>query len=213
MFAGKRLVLAVVFSVVGLLGGVTPALAVAAPAELCSGTHLGDARFGPDNLPRPPQQPVGPILTGYHRFGGLSPSAFLAKYWDTTANSWKYPPQDGFLLDHGGQPIKWVIELRAGRTLDRFGSEFGGFLAPAGSHYSTRAIPPQNLNTFDPAYRCNYHSYKVTKAFKVWEGPIAPWFEQRGRGLQEKLDRSLLPGDGSLNVGWLITNGYLARTN
>ncbi|TWP44756.1 DUF4237 domain-containing protein [Lentzea tibetensis] len=212
MFAGKRLLLAVLVSVTTLLGGVTPALA-SAPPELCSGTHQGDARFGPDHLPRPWQQPVGPILAGYHRFGGLSPQKFLEKYWDATANSWKYPPQDGFRLGPDNQPIKWVSELRVGRKLDRFGSEFGAFLAPAGSPYSSRAIPPQSLNTFDPAYRCNYHAYRVTKSFKVWEGPIAPWFQQPGNGVQEKLDRALVPGDGALNVGWLITNGYLARVS
>lgn len=211
MFASKRLFLAVVLSVIGLLGGVSPA--VAAPAELCSGTHQGDARFGPDNLPRPWQQPAGPILAGYHRFGGLSPDKFLERYWDATANSWKYPPQDGFVLDRTGQPVRWETELRPGRRLDRFGGEGGGFLAPVGFPYGTRAIPPQNLNTFDPAYRCNYHIYRVTKAFRVWEGPIASWFHQSGGGLQHKLDRTLVPGDGFLNVAWLISNGYLARAN
>ena len=206
MFAGKRLLLAVVVSVIGLLGGVTPALASA--LELCDGAYQNDSRLGPNNLPRPYQRPVGPILAGYHRFGHLDAAAFLAKWWD---NGWKYPPQDGFKLDHRGEPIKWVIELRPGRDLDRFGSEYGAFLAPEGSPYASRSIPPQSLNTFDPAYRCNYHSYEVKKAFKVWEGPIAPWFEQRGNGLQEKLDRALVPGDGPLNVSWLIANGYLAR--
>ena len=47
----------------------------------------------------------------------------------------------------------------------------------------------------------------------VWEGPIAPWFEQPGGGLQQKLDRALVPGDGALNVAWLLSNGYLVRIN
>lgn len=213
MFAGKRLLLALLTLTLTLfgVGAGFRAPALAAAPELCAGAYQGDNRLGPETLPKPWQRPVGPIVAGYKRFGNLSKEAFLAKYWNGTG--WNYPPQDGFKLRPNGEPIKWKATLTAGRKLDRFGSEFGGFLAPKGSHYSTRAIPPQSLYTFDPAYRCNYHAYKVTKAFAVWEGPIAPWFEQIGGGQQQKLDRALVPGDGALNVAWLLSNGYLVRIN
>lgn len=212
MFAGKRILAALATATLVLFGtnaGITTAQASA--VEACSGAYQGDSRLGPETLPRPWQKPVGPLVAGYQRFGQLDKDAFLAKYWNGT--SWNYPPQDGFRLRPNGEPIKYRTTLQATTKLDRFGSEFGGFLAHKGAHYSSRAIPPQSLYTFDPAYRCNYHAYQVKKAFAVWEGPIAPWFEQPGGALQQKLDRALVPGDGALNVAWLLANGYLVRIN
>ncbi len=86
------------------------------------------------------------------------------------------------------------------------------YLAPAGDRYAERALPPQNLNTRDAAAPCDYHVYKVTKAFWVWEGSIAPWFEQPGGGRQIKLDPVFLdPSEGQrLNVKWLLEHDYLA---
>lgn len=63
-----------------------------------------------------------------------------------------------------------------GQTLDGFGSEYGSYLAPAGDAYEKRALPPQNLNTREPAHACDYHVYEVAKPFFVWQGSIAPWF-------------------------------------
>ncbi|MFC0849985.1 TNT domain-containing protein [Streptomyces noboritoensis] len=187
----------------------------AAPAA-CSGTYQGDERLGPQYLPKPWQDPVGPLVLGYHRTGHLSPTAFLATYWDPTGGSWKYPPNDGFANRPDGSLDKRAVRLRVGEDLDRFGSEYGAFLAPAGASYARRALPPQSLITREAAYPCAYHSYEVTKSFTVWEGRIAPWFEQRGGGEQIKLDPSFVdPGAGQkLNVKWLLDHGYLkAETN
>ncbi len=207
--------------------GVTAALtaapaAQAAPVESagkhrpapCTGEFLGDARLGPKHLPNNRQKPVGPLLDGYHRTGKLSPAAFLKKYWEGPADTggWKYPPNDGF-GEVNGEVDKAPELLVRGERLDRFGSEFGGYLAPAGDAYAKRALPPQNLNTRDAAFPCDYHLYEVTRAFVVWEGSIAPWFEQPGGGRQIKLDPVFLdPGEGQrLNVKWLLDNGYLVR--
>lgn len=179
----------------------------------CTGAHQGDARLGPERLPKLWQLPVGPLVFGYHRTGKLSPAAFLKKYWEGPADkgSWKYPPNDGF-AEVNGKVDKRRTQLRPGQRLDRFGSEYGGYLAPAGDRYAKRALPPQNLNTRDAAFPCDYHLYTVTKRFTVWQGKIAPWFEQPGGGQQIKLDPALLdPGAGQrLNVKWLLDNGYLA---
>ncbi|MER7463133.1 TNT domain-containing protein [Streptomyces sp. NPDC097981] len=188
--------------------------AVAAPPAPCTGDFKGDKRLGPQYLPRKSQPPVRPLLTGYHRTGKLSSDAFLKKYWEGPADtgSWKYPPNDGF-AEVNGTVDKAPELLAEGERLDRFGSEYGSYLAPAGDAYAKRALPPQNLNTRDAAFPCDYHLYKVTKSFVVWAGSIAPWFEQPGGGRQIKLDPAFLdPGTGQrLNVLWLIDNGYLAR--
>lgn len=186
----------------------------AAQPEPCTGAFENDARLGPEYLPRPWQRPVGPLLVGYERTGQLSSADFLKKFWEGPAGtgSWKYPPHDGFAVING------VVDkapglLTDGERLDRFGSEYGAFLAPAGDPYAQRALPPQNLNTREPAYPCDYHVYEVTEPFVAWEGSIAPWFEQPGGGRQVKLDSVFLdPGEGErLNVKWLIDHGYLAR--
>ncbi|MGW0522205.1 TNT domain-containing protein [Crossiella sp. NPDC003009] len=194
-----------------LLGAASPALATAPLA--CAGSYLpNDNRLGPETLPRTAQHPVGRLVAGYQRFGGLDANGFLAKYWDGIANGWRHPPQDGFLLGPDDSPIKREHRLLPGYELDRFGSESGQSLELIGAHYSQRSLPPQSLYTFDPAHRCNYHTYRVVKEFRVWKGLVAPWFEQRGRGVRIKLDRALLPGEGRLNVAWLLANGYLVRS-
>ncbi|MDX3854140.1 TNT domain-containing protein [Streptomyces sp. AK02-01A] len=186
-----------------------PAAARHAP---CTGEFDGDARLGPQWLPRERLAPVGPLLKGYQRTGKLSPAAFLKKYWEGPADSggWKYPPNDGF-GEVNGSVDKEPTKLRTGERLDRFGSEYGGYLAPAGDAYAERALPPQNLNTRDTATPCDYHVYQVTKPFWVWQGGIAPWFEQPGKGRQIKLDPVFLePGQGQrLNVKWLLEHDYL----
>ncbi|MGI5171778.1 TNT domain-containing protein [Spirillospora sp. CA-253888] len=185
---------------------------------LCTGAFKNDARLGPRHLPRPWQRPVGPLLVGYHRTGHLTPGAFLAKYWQPEAPGrpagWKYPPDDGFAKIKGRLDKNRHV-LRPGTKLDRFGSEYGGFLAPAGDPYSKRALPPQNLVTRDAAHPCDYHRYRVTRAFTAWRGRIAAWFAQPGGGQQIKLDPALLdPGPGQrLNVQWLLTHKYLVDDN
>ncbi|MFE7521418.1 TNT domain-containing protein [Streptomyces halstedii] len=191
-----------------------PRAAVAVRHEPCTGEFLDDARLGPTWLPRPGQAPVGPLLKGYKRTGTLSPAAFLKKYWEGPADtgSWKYPPNDGF-AEVNGEIDKEPTQLRPGQRLDRFGSEYGGFLAPAGDSYGERALPPQNLNTREAATPCDYRVYKVAKPFWVWQGGIAPWFEQPGGGRQIKLDPVFLdPGAGErLNVKWLLDHAYLTH--
>ncbi|WP_345044173.1 TNT domain-containing protein [Streptomyces sannanensis] len=187
---------------------------VAVPSAPCTGEFEGDKRLGPQHLPRKWQAPVGPLLNRYHRTGKLSSADFLKKYWEgpVDTGSWKYPPNDGF-AEVNGTVDKAPEVLDEGERLDRFGSEYGSYLAPAGDPYAKRALPPQNLNTRDAAFPCDYHTYEVTKPFLVWEGSIAPWFEQPGGGRQIKLDPAFLaPGEGQrLNVKWLLDHGYLVR--
>ncbi|MDG4857329.1 TNT domain-containing protein [Streptomyces sp. T-3] len=179
----------------------------------CTGEFHGDKRLGPKHLPAKSEAPVGPLLKNWKRTGKLNDAAFLTKYWDgpTDTGSWKYPPNDGF-AEVNGEIDKEPAKLRTGQRLDRFGSEYGAFLAPAGDPYKERALPPTNLNSPSPAEPCNYHVYKVTKPFWVWQGSIAPWFEQPGGGQQIKLDSVFLdPGESQrLNVKWLLEHGYLA---
>lgn len=184
------------------------------PRDKCSAAYFrGNKLLGPA---RPPARgDVGAELAGYHRTGGMPARHFLATYYDPAANSgaggWIYPPDNGYVTGPGGQPEEAQLQLYVGQDIDRYGSEFGAFLGPAALPYSARSIPPQNLDG-TPAAGCNYHDYQVAKAFTVDAGPIAPWFGQPGGGTQFQLDGSLVPGSpASLNVMWLVSNGYLTR--
>ncbi len=208
---------------IALTGVSAAAPAVAAAPDpgptQCSTTYFqGDARLGPDQLPAPGVSEVGDEVAGYQRTGAETPQEFLAQYYDSTANGGQggfiYPPANGFTTDATGAPIEAARTLLAGEELDRYGSEFGGFLAPYGAPYSHRSIPPANLDTFDANYTCNYHAYTVLKAFAVEAGPAAPWFAQPGGGEQYQLDAALLSGaPPRANVKYLIDNGYLQRLN
>lgn len=187
--------------------------AKSAPHGCSAKLHHDDQRLGPAVLSNSGR--IGNELVGYRRTGNLTVKNFLDTYWDNTANGgqggWIYPKNDGFLSDADGNPIKWTQRLVRGDFIDRFGSEYGAFLAPSGSSYSSRAIPPSSL-VGQPASRCNYSTYRVKKGFNVSAGPIAPWFGQPGRGTQYQLKNDLVPGaPQQLNVLWLIQQGYLER--
>ncbi|QMU73793.1 TNT domain-containing protein [Streptacidiphilus sp. P02-A3a] len=182
------------------------------PLNACSAAYYdADSRLGPQRLPSIGR--VGQELLGYRRGGDLGDARLLATYYSPTANNgspgWIYPPDNGYVIAPDGKPVEITQTLRPGADIDRYGSEYGSFLAPAGLSYTSRSIPPSSLDS-NPAATCNYHDYRVDKPFKVDAGPIAPWFGQRGYGWQYQLDGSLVPGaPAALNVLWLVSNGYL----
>lgn len=197
---------------VGTLIGVSPAAASAAtslcrpgtPTTVPATTHYYDQAktyLGPD--PIPTAAPVGPLMFGYHRFGALTEAQFEAKYRSGTG--WIYPPNDGFLTV-AGHVVRYEQQLTPGTEIDRFGYPGGAFLAPDHTLFIQRALPPQNLNSPGETPLSNYHLYCVLKPFDVDAGPIAPWFEQIGLGLQYKLVQGT---NGS--VSSLLTNGYLVE--
>lgn len=89
----------------------------------------GDKRLGPSRLPT--KLPLGTFVTGYDRFGGLSPNDFLGKWYNSTEGpdgreaGWIYPEKYGFHLDEEKLPIKSNIDLMPGTLVDRFGYNTG----------------------------------------------------------------------------------------
>lgn len=182
-----------------------------AVTECSAALYNDDSRLGPEQLPN--RGKVGVQLLGYSRTGYRPIETFLGIFYDEATGWWRYPPNDGFATGFTGQPIRYEQTLPRGTRIDRYGSEFGVFLAPQGIPYTTRSIPPANL-VGEPAAGCNYHLYQVLRPFDVNAGPIAPWFFQPGGGLQYQLDDELVPGaPPQLSVKWLLDNGYLARLN
>jgi len=195
-----------------LFSSLVAARPLAACTKPCEGTNptnttlyvCGDARLGPKQLPK--TMPLKDLTHPYDRFGGLCAKEYLAKWADPTTGFYNYPPANGFQLDVNGNPIMGNASLPIGTLVDRFGSEYGSFLAPYDSPYPQRSLPPSNLDTSAsaPDYPYNYHVYNVTQAFVVASGPIAPWFGQPGEGTQF-LTYS--------NIMTLVSGGFLARVD
>lgn len=160
----------------------------------------GDARLGPSTLPKHPA--IAKLLIDYSPFAGLCPDDFLTKYTDAKGD-YKYPDDQGYLIDIANKSIKSIVTLKAGWRVDRFGNEDGIFLSPFGAPYSQRAIPPETLNTKNETYvdclalrqtrslirilsrfPADYHVYEVIRDFDVQAGPILPAFGQPGQGVQ-----------------------------
>ncbi|MEU1161078.1 TNT domain-containing protein [Streptomyces sp. NPDC090075] len=144
-----------------------------------------DWRLGPSYLTT--TGAVGRMLRGYHPQDSTSQYWFLGCYWQTdqkNQSGWWYPDNNGFVL-RGGRPVQAPRTLPVGARVDLFGSGNGFFLAPEGTPYVKRALPPTNLDTYargNPAF--NYHLYRVVKPLTVEAGPIRPWFGQKGLGEQ-----------------------------
>ena len=205
----NRILLSLAATAALVLGGAGAASA-ATPATGTPLNHCSTAYYQDNSLLGPARLPVlgavGFQLIGYQRTGFESPAAFLAEYRNSAG--WIYPPDNGYVVVDGN-PIEWTQTLVPGQDIDRYGSVYGSFLAPAGTPYAFRAIPPSSLDSTPPA-GCNYHDYKVLKPFTVDAGPIAAWFAQPGGGLQYQLDGGLISGAPTqLNVLWLLNNGYL----
>ncbi|MFD3455713.1 TNT domain-containing protein [Streptomyces sp. NPDC058691] len=186
-----------------LVGGpLSPRICIGAaftkPTFFC-----GDPRLGPRVLPS--KGLIGSLLVGYRRLAGQNANGFLQTWFNTSTQSYRNPPNDGFLNPPG------LITLSVGQRIDRFGGEGGRFLAPAGSPYAQRSLTPQSLNTFDGGYPFNYHLYKVVRPFTVRVGLVAPFYGQPGNGLQYVLpDIDANTRDSVLNH---VLDGSLQRLN
>lgn len=211
----RRLVL---IAAVGALAFTVPAAGGARKATQCSGTaDIGsraaagcfhrDRRLGPKVLPGA-ATPVGKLTRAYHRFGKLSRARFLRRFWSgpPASGHWLYPPRDGFAGP--AMPVRLVV----GTLIDRFGRAAGGqFLAPAGTSFAMRSIPPGSLDTYPDKVAYNYHVYRITTSFTVEAGATAPWFTQRGGGVTFKTCFDQIPctGANQVDVAYLIAHDDL----
>lgn len=79
-----------------------------------------------------------------------------------TCPTFKWPPKgtDGFVVDETGTPITEPADLKAGQTIDRYGSSSGTFTSPLENGkmlpYTTRGLP------YPEGYQ-PYHKYEVVK--------------------------------------------------
>jgi hypothetical protein len=166
--------------------------------------------FAPDGLPLgardlPTDGPVGDMLKGWDRTGGLSVEEFSRTYGDGAGGyNWDLVPNDGFLGD------RVPMEMNPGEILDRFGKPDGRYLSPPETPFAERGLPPNSLDGTKPDL--GYHQYQVEKPFTADVGYIAPAMGQPGGGLQVFVNADHIP-DGAgqrVNVQWLLDNDYLS---
>ena len=98
-----------------------------------------------------------------------------------------WPENDGF----GETPCN--VTLNPGTFIDRFGSDYGFYVCPAGIDYTSRSCAP---GTEDKPYSV----FVLKKPVDVQAGIVAAWFDEEGGGYQYFLPSSVmnLINDGSL---------------
>ncbi|WP_232000799.1 TNT domain-containing protein [Mycobacterium kyorinense] len=89
------------------------------------------------------------VVRGWEPTGGMPWDDFASHFGTPETRS--YPLNDGFPPGHVPQPA----QLPEGTIIDRFGSEYGRYLAPDGTPFTDRALAPESVGA-------DYNRYMVT---------------------------------------------------
>ena len=100
-----------------------------------------------------------------------------------------WPPNRGF----DGNPTK--VTLESGTLIDRYGYDGGTFVSPKGIPYTERLLP---IGTDQKPYTV----FEVVKPVEVQAGKIAPWFGEKGGGIQYEF---------SQKISYLLQQGILRK--
>ncbi|RKR76391.1 TNT domain-containing protein [Frondihabitans australicus] len=128
------------------------------------------------------------VPTPYALYGSLTEREWFRRYFAGLTHAdfhaqWKWPGDNGFVP---GTAVPNTVPV--GHTLSRItartgagGVANGEFATLPGTPFSDVAMPPDRLSTAFTTVR-----YEVVKPLpaSVLQGPIAPWFEQPGMGVQ-----------------------------
>ncbi len=140
------------------------------------------------------------LLRDWNATGGMPWGEFEARFGTPEARVW--PENDGFPAGYQPQPA----QLPEGTIIDRFGSEYGRYLAPDGTPFGDRALAPESVGA-------DYNRYMVTgkplpPGWQIVEGPVEPWYGQTpSPGTTQYM---ILGPDGvQVNVRELVDRGIL----
>ena len=104
-------------------------------------------------------------------------SGSLSNYYNPDGSP-IWPPNRGF----DGNPIK--VTLEPGTLIDRYGYDGGTFVSPKGIPYTERSLP---IGTDKKPYTV----FEVVKPVEVQAGKIAPWFGEKGGGIQYEFSQKI----------------------
>ena len=138
------------------------------------------------------------VLRGWDPLGGVHPTQFEDLFGTPGARI--YPDNDGFPPGYSPQPAN----LAEGTIIDRFGSEYGRYLAPDGTPAADRSLAPES---FGGAYR----RYIVTgqqlpPGWHIVEGPVQPFY---GQTPSPEATQYMIVGPPEANVEELVDRGIL----
>jgi uncharacterized protein YukE len=110
------------------------------------------------------------VVRGWEPTGGMHWDDFATQFGAPASRTW--PANDGFPPGFVPQPA----HLPEGAIIDRFGSEYGRYLAPDGTAFADRALAPESVGG-------DYNRYMVTgkplpPGWQLVEGPVQPWYGQ-----------------------------------
>ena len=140
------------------------------------------------------------VVRGWHPTGGMTWDDFASQFG--TPQTRNYPLNDGFPPGYVPQPA----QLPEGAIIDRFGSEYGRYLAPDGTPFADRALAPESVGG-------DYNRYLVTgkplpPGWQVVEGPVQPFYGQTPS--PGSLQYMILGPDGvKVTVKELVDRGIL----
>lgn len=152
------------------LGGKAADGAVALPGLLFGGEGAAVEAGLPAETVTEGGAPLS-VLRGWEPTGGTSWDDFASRFGTPESRIWP-EGNDGFPPGYVPQPA----QLPEGTIIDRFGSEYGRYLAPDGTPFGDRALPPESVGG-------SYNRYMVTgeplpPGWQIVEGPVEPWFGQ-----------------------------------
>ena len=117
------------------------------------------------------------VAADYYGNVGKVESGIDSRYYNPDGSP-IWPPNKGF----DGNPTK--ITLESGTLIDRYGYDGGTFVSPKGVPYTERSLP---LGTDKKPYTV----FEVVKPIEVQAGKIAPWFGEKGGGIQYEFSQKI----------------------
>lgn len=108
----------------------------------------------------------------------MSLKELKAKWTDDSGHE-KWPENRGF------EGSSYMVVLKPGTKIDRYGHNGGRFAAPMGTPYEQRSLFPGTKDV-KPC-----HKFNVVRKVKVEAGVTAAWFDEPGGGIQYVFDNSI----------------------
>ena len=151
------------------LGGKTADGAFALPGMLFGGEGAAVEAGLPAETATEGGAPLA-VVRGWDPTGAMPWDDFASQFGAPGARN--YPLNDGFPPGYVPQPA----QLPEGAIIDRFGSEYGRYLAPDGTPFADRALAPESVGG-------DYNRYMVTgeslpPGWQIVEGPVEPFYGQ-----------------------------------
>ena len=168
-------------------------------------THEDVPHSGP-HVPAPatevhPLPADSPLFEGYHPIEPgpqFTDSAGRLIYPDDSLASKPYAIPGTVVPD---------ADLTAGTEFGRFGSEYGGYMAPTGTPFAELSLPPESATMPYLRYVVNDPT-ALPPGWHIEQSQTAPWFHQPGGGTQFRIIDEF--GDTG-SVEELIRSGFLRR--